>query len=571
MDVIQKQNGEIRTLTDSKVEAEERIERMRQVQRIEIEKYKNEALIRIESTKDAAQDQIKKAQTAMVEQLRELNESYEATKRENHNYLAKINEERQRHAQEMELKQLESETIRESLESKIEKIARELSNMHGCLEENKRTIFDLNNQLRIQKNKYFELVDDRSNSDKKLSQDIAHFKERATCLEHSLESERVGWFEERRTLEKHYEDVLQSRNSIEAASKSCQHSLACCRTELLTMESDMKTQNGVIGELRRQIRDGDEVLSGVMKANDHLRNELEDQRKRIIDANERELNDIRTKYEEEAARTKTIQKKFVETLEAQIQSVYHDAANKETELECTRQQAESIDRERRSLHNDLSIWKSQCESISQMREVAEEKIAHLSRELSLLKSSHLEEKVCEASSLEVAQDRINELQRALDSKNRKTMNEISNFHKTVIDQESKLKESDPLLTTSCSEVGNNENKAHLKHLKWEKFRDESQIHEPSAKSECRRIQQHNDQNDIDHEIGGYHQNARNHLLESEMTPKMHVVNEKVTIQEELRSSQKRNEELLLLIREKKTCEADNSFNAATKELEKIQR
>eukprot|EP00916_Digyalum_oweni_P023448 GHVL01038897.1.p1 GENE.GHVL01038897.1~~GHVL01038897.1.p1 ORF type:complete len:344 (+),score=61.99 GHVL01038897.1:78-1109(+) len=240
MDVIQKQNGEIRTLTDSKVEAEERIERMRQVQRIEIEKYKNEALIRIESTKDAAQDQIKKAQTAMVEQLRELNESYEATKRENHNYLAKINEERQRHAQEMELKQLESETIRESLESKIEKIARELSNMHGCLEENKRTIFDLNNQLRIQKNKYFELVDDRSNSDKKLSQDIAHFKERATCLEHSLESERVGWFEERRTLEKHYEDVLQSRNSIEAASKSCQHSLACCRTELLTMESDMK-------------------------------------------------------------------------------------------------------------------------------------------------------------------------------------------------------------------------------------------------------------------------------------------------------------------------------------------
>eukprot|EP00916_Digyalum_oweni_P023444 GHVL01038891.1.p1 GENE.GHVL01038891.1~~GHVL01038891.1.p1 ORF type:complete len:528 (+),score=101.26 GHVL01038891.1:78-1661(+) len=417
MDVIQKQNGEIRTLTDSKVEAEERIERMRQVQRIEIEKYKNEALIRIESTKDAAQDQIKKAQTAMVEQLRELNESYEATKRENHNYLAKINEERQRHAQEMELKQLESETIRESLESKIEKIARELSNMHGCLEENKRTIFDLNNQLRIQKNKYFELVDDRSNSDKKLSQDIAHFKERATCLEHSLESERVGWFEERRTLEKHYEDVLQSRNSIEAASKSCQHSLACCRTELLTMESDMKTQNGVIGELRRQIRDGDEVLSGVMKANDHLRNELEDQRKRIIDANERELNDIRTKYEEEAARTKTIQKKFVETLEAQIQSVYHDAANKETELECTRQQAESIDRERRSLHNDLSIWKSQCESISQMREVAEEKIAHLSRELSLLKSSHLEEKVCEASSLEVAQDRINELQRVANQNN----------------------------------------------------------------------------------------------------------------------------------------------------------
>uniref|UniRef100_A0A6U4C9C0 Uncharacterized protein n=1 Tax=Vitrella brassicaformis TaxID=1169539 RepID=A0A6U4C9C0_9ALVE len=140
----------------------------------------------------------------------------------------------------------------------------------------------------------------------------------------------------------------------------------------------------------------DEALATATANTDRLRNEIEEQRRRLCESNERELALCRTHYEEKFQAAAHAHEIDMNDATQQLKAHRDENEAKSGEISGLKQVIGRLETDNCALQRDITQAKAQCDKAHQLRQAADEDLAkarqHWSRERSALQSDAAEAK-----------------------------------------------------------------------------------------------------------------------------------------------------------------------------------
>merc|ERR1719498_2199571 len=142
-------------------------------------------------------------------------------------------------------------------------------------------------------------------------------------------------------------------------------------TQYKTLDTDNRTKEEAIMELRKQIRESDDALAAAVSGNEHLREQMEEQRNRFQEMNEADLTNCRNSYEAKLLQQKDSHTADLAMAQQQIRTMEDELQAKERELDKLNTQVATTQQDCDALTKDLEIWKSQYEAANKARQTLE--------------------------------------------------------------------------------------------------------------------------------------------------------------------------------------------------------
>lgn len=115
--------------------------------------------------------------------------------------------------------------------------------------------------------------------------------------------------------------------------------------------------------MRRQLRAADDALAHAESGNDHLREQMDEQRRRLTESKDRELSHCREHYEDRIA---TMEKKNQQKTTNQannIRTLESELDKKSAECSDLRKNCDSFATDCKVQLRDIQMWKSNCEQV----------------------------------------------------------------------------------------------------------------------------------------------------------------------------------------------------------------
>jgi len=374
---------EIADLTQQRVEDEQRMEHMTRTHRFMEEEWRQEMNKRVSQAQKAADEKYNSMYRLMSDKLRQAS-SMLTMLRQELGYLR---------VQVTELKGCTAtfgSTVEDTTRSVERRVIAQLESRRRDtitdLQDMEDRVHDLQVKLAGEKDirqnevsqwsqRFTSLQTEKEALERQLAQQTTSLSSQVESLQQSLTGDRDSFHEERRRLDEQLQEMARQRSGLEAGLDKAKREATRLDAQVLAMDAELGQKDAQLVELRKQIRESDDALASAIDGHDHLRDQLEEQRRRYQDMNDRDLADTRMHYEEKMAQLKDQWSGDLGMHNRQIQELEEELTEKVTALERLRQAHDVLDSETTNLTRDVNVWKTQHENVAKARSEADQQLA----------------------------------------------------------------------------------------------------------------------------------------------------------------------------------------------------
>lgn len=246
----------------------------------------------------------------------------------------------------------------------------------GCLEECHRTERDLRQSEGLAaNNKLAALAADKQDAQARMARDLSQLTSNFQGAQRVLTCERQAWAEEKARLESRVTDAAQRLQTKKADLDRLQCDIVRLETAVSSADAASRMQEHTVEELRKQIRLSDDSLAGAVSANEHLREQIEEQRRRCQDKSEQELEECRAACELRLSDAKAGYETEAVLSARQLQAIEDEAAKEDDSRQVVGAQADAMEEDVNILRRDVSLWTTQYQEARMNREALEAKLS----------------------------------------------------------------------------------------------------------------------------------------------------------------------------------------------------
>lgn len=145
------------------------------------------------------------------------------------------------------------------------------------------------------------LASDKEDMQSRMARDLSQLSSQRQSLERMLAAQRQSWDEERGRLEQEQLEVEQKAATHQEDSERQQKQLARRHAQADDVEEEIAELEEEISALRHQVFECDDALAAAVSGNEHLRGQMEEQRRRFQERSEADVNDTRRTLQQQIA------------------------------------------------------------------------------------------------------------------------------------------------------------------------------------------------------------------------------------------------------------------------------
>eukprot|EP00746_Dinoflagellata_sp_MGD_P154766 gnl/MRDRNA2_/MRDRNA2_85020_c0_seq1.p1 gnl/MRDRNA2_/MRDRNA2_85020_c0~~gnl/MRDRNA2_/MRDRNA2_85020_c0_seq1.p1 ORF type:complete len:951 (-),score=256.80 gnl/MRDRNA2_/MRDRNA2_85020_c0_seq1:111-2963(-) len=435
LEQIRYQTDEITQLTQQRVIDEEKMENMSRKHRSEEEMWRQDTQRRVNFVRESADEKYNQMYRQLTDQLRRVRTRLELMKQD----ASKLRHEQQ--AQMMDWKLLV-----DAVQSQIQGAERDLVfqlDSYGKRHAQSKAqiddvIYDLEVKLSSEKemrqnevsswsHKYAVLTAEKEDIQARMTRDVSQLTSQLQAFERTLAVERKSWAEERSKLEQMCDDYCRQRNNCEQTLDHIKRDVIRLESQNAALDTENRTKEQSIMELRKQIRESDDALAAAVSGNEHLREQMEEQRNRFQEMNEADLTNCRNSYEAKLLQQKDSHSADLAMAQQQIRTMDEELQAKERELDKLNTQVATTQQECDALTKDLEIWKSQYEAANKARQTLE-------KEFTEARQAFAKEKL----KLQEQNDTLATQNTALETENKTTNDQLIEFKRMAMARDTEM-------------------------------------------------------------------------------------------------------------------------------------
>jgi len=457
LEQIRFQTDEIAQLTQQRIGDEERMDKLTRKHQMDHEGFRQNLQRQIVAIRTLAGEEFGTTSRRLVDRLRYLRTRIEI-----------IGQDAGRLLQEQQRLRMDTTTMVDAMQAQLRSAERDISarcadHAEACAKKqqaSEEAIADLEAKLAIERDmrhneglswgqRHSILLAEREDVEARTSRDLSQSSSQLQALERTLAAERHSAGAERPRLERLFEERQQHHLSLLRDSDQQQRDLVRLDTAKGGVDSDMRAKEQAVAEFRRQIRESDDALAAAVSGNEHLREQMEEQRRRFQEKNEADLSDARVSFEQKFNDARNAQDSDVATASHQLQDMEEAEQKDEEALQALRAQASAVSVEIESWDRDANMWKSQNDAAKASR-------ASVEKEIKEARQGFAGEKL----KLQAAIDRLGSQTASTEDEIKRTWDHIDEFRRL-----SAARETEQVTHTGASENLMREAQEQLNHLK----------------------------------------------------------------------------------------------------------
>jgi len=220
---------------------------------------------------------------------------------------------------------------------------------------------------------------DKEDVQARMVRDICQLSAQLQAMERTQEIERSSWNEESERLTKRTDDTATQKLARQEQCDQLKRRSDELESMIKSSEFDLATQQQVVFELRRAVCESDDALAAAVSGNEHLRAQMEEQRKYFQEQNESDLGDCRSVCEQKMHSMqllndveKNANMKQSQLMEEHATKVEDCAQGESTKLETVAAESELLQRNVcnwRGQHDDLTTARGNLEKDFSERQI----------------------------------------------------------------------------------------------------------------------------------------------------------------------------------------------------------
>lgn len=247
-----------------------------------------------------------------------------------------------------------------------------------------------------------------------MARDQSQLISQMQALERTNTLEQKSWDDERVKLELRCHEMLQLQTDKSREVDAVQRNIVRLESSVSAALSDVRAQERAVDEFRLQIRESDDALAAAVSGNEHLRKQMEEQRRRFEEKNTDELARCNSKCEEKLNNVCSEQDAGTSLATQQIWSMEQEEQEEHDAVQALQGHVDSICNECTFLVQDVDCWKQKLSNVQNMRQLSERDFAEARQRVSLQRielQSEIGSMTSKVSSLE---DEVQSLQARMD-------------------------------------------------------------------------------------------------------------------------------------------------------------
>eukprot|EP00747_Dinoflagellata_sp_TGD_P181271 gnl/TRDRNA2_/TRDRNA2_35056_c0_seq1.p1 gnl/TRDRNA2_/TRDRNA2_35056_c0~~gnl/TRDRNA2_/TRDRNA2_35056_c0_seq1.p1 ORF type:complete len:917 (+),score=228.40 gnl/TRDRNA2_/TRDRNA2_35056_c0_seq1:66-2816(+) len=382
LEQIRAQTEEIAQLTQQRINDEERLNHFSLRHQADHESLRQETCRRILAVRDAAGDEYNSTHRQLTDRLRFLRSRCEVAEQDR----SRLREESQR-------LRIDVTSIRDSMlrhlrlyEQDISKQCQSIIDMHAKRKDAvNEAIAQLEKELQTEREQRLNgslswhhqlamLDADKEDVQACIARDQSHLNSQLQALERMLKTEKESWERDRARHQEQINDKRRQKTEKQLDVEKLQRDIVRFETQCDSAESEIRTKEQVVAELRRQIREADDALAWAVSSNEHLREQMEEQRRRFQQKNEAELADYQATFEQKLTDVRSAKETDISLATKQLQMMEDEVRDHEEALHSLKAQAVGVSSEFESLGHDVTSWTEQHDG-------AKTSLEHLEKQL----------------------------------------------------------------------------------------------------------------------------------------------------------------------------------------------
>jgi len=385
LDQIHTHTKTIAALTQQRVQDEHKLDEMQKNHRTEETLWRQDLSRRLNQRKAALEDQYKHAEHAHREKLNHVKTRAGILLDE----LAKIKEVHKMilsdHLKSKDEMTIKLETVSNELQTLMqrqgEKHVQTRTQLQNVVQElDDKLISEKTNRVHEVaqwKQQHASILAQKEDATEILGRQVTQKTAQVHCLERTVKAEIAQNKEKTEKMQKAVDKQLSEKDMIEHQLDEANRELIHLETDSRALENDNGLKEEALRKSRKSMRESEDAINAAINGNEHLRQQLEEQKEKFLETNERELKTCRKEAEERLARLQETHQKEEAIGNAQIKMLTEQVSSKQAEVDRKKAQAESIAQENLALERDLQMWKNMFEQCNSNRQQQEEALAEL--------------------------------------------------------------------------------------------------------------------------------------------------------------------------------------------------
>lgn len=376
LEQIRAQTAELAQLTQHRVGDEERLEQIAWRHETDRENARQETHSHAMSIRDSGADRHSQVQRKLTDKMRVVESSGQAMLVDAARLQREVDDRRREFVETSRAVEVRMQTWEQDLLTQMLKPLQKYSQQKTDAEKligNLRAQLLAERQERHEDNlecgrRHASLHTDKEDLQARITRECSQLSLQLQSLETRQLEERQSWTEEKSRLERNcgnQQQLLGQRNTM---LEQLNRDLVVGETSSSSTTYERNGLEQLATELRRQARESDDALAAAVSSNEHLRDQMEEQRLRFQDKNSADLGDCRALQEQR------IQEQLsLEELERGL-GLHHMHAMEE-EVKCSDQELARLQSDEMAagqdvsaLEADVALWKSKWDAVNSSRE-----------------------------------------------------------------------------------------------------------------------------------------------------------------------------------------------------------
>lgn len=300
--------------------------------------------------------------------------------------------------------------------------------------------------------KYVQTSSEKDDLREHRDNELSRLSAQVEALERGLNADIEAYQAERQQLQEHISDLVRQKNKVEELLDSKKHDQVGFESKAQAIEAEKRIAEEKVAELRRNLRESDDALAMAVNSNEHFKAQMEEQRQRYIDMNQRGQGLLRAEYEDKIMAVRDRTNGDLAHVQQQIREVDEALQVKCSEHEKHSHHVKALEQDLANHRRDVAMWKSQYETATKQRHEVE-------REQRESKSEFAKDKLALQEQIKVLQTKNEELQQDLDV----TSQQFAEYKKETVIRDSELTSTATTLRSALkdAEAEHDDNKKKL--------------------------------------------------------------------------------------------------------------
>jgi len=388
LDQIHHHTATISTLTQQRVQDEQRLDEMSKEHRIEEAKWRKDLRRRLGQRQGHLEDQYKHAEGMYQERLTHIKTRAEILLEE----LKKVKTVHSEIAAEAKRNQImmqdkltnTTEDLKAHMEKQAERHLAARSVLQSHVQElDHKLVTEKDARVRevaVWKQKHASTQATKDDTAEVLVRQVTQKTSQVHCLERTVQAEIRQNDDRREKLKRTIEEQMKEKSSVEAQLDEANREYIRLESETRALENECLLKEETLRKTRKQTRENEDSLHAATNGNLHLQQQLGEQKLKFEEANARELDAARRRCEERLKNLQETNSREHSIAQTLINTLTEDVNAKQQELDRQKNACEGLSAENATFERDLQMWKTTFEQANQNRLSQENALAELRQE-----------------------------------------------------------------------------------------------------------------------------------------------------------------------------------------------